>query len=150
MGGRCLTRERHKRAYDCWVNMKQRCNNPRNPVYEYYGARGISYHPDWEIFSNFLADMGDPPEELTLERLNNDEGYSKENCEWATRKEQTANRRPQRTRSDSASGIKGVSIRKDGYIIALSDQKSGQQLLYAGRSLEDAVNARKKWEVENP
>ena len=80
MGGKCIVRDKFKRAYDCWVNMKQRCNNPNHPAYDRYGGRGISYHPDWEIFENFHQDMGDPPEGLTLERVDNSKGYSKDNC----------------------------------------------------------------------
>lgn len=146
MGGTCYNKVLHTRAYDCWVNMKQRCNNPFSPAYEYYGGRGITYHPDWEVFENFLADMGDPPKGLSLERIENGKGYSKENCKWATKLEQVQNRREQRPRSDNVSGMKGISIRKDGYIIARSDTKSGTKLLYTGRNLEAAIAARKLWE----
>jgi len=147
MGGKTPWRELHRKAYDCWVNMRQRCNNPKCPVYPYYGGRGISVHPDWDLFPQFLADMGDPAEGLTLERLDNSKGYAKSNCHWATMAEQNDNKRVQKVRNDSVSGVKGVSIRKDGYIIAMTPQKFGSKLLYTGRDLEAAIAARKNWEL---
>lgn len=73
--------------------MRQRCNNPKNTHYARYGGRGINYDPSWENFENFLRDMGEKPEPtMELDRINNDGNYCKENCRWATRKEQTRNR----------------------------------------------------------
>jgi hypothetical protein len=74
--------------------MKQRCLNPDNQAYENYGGRGITITKRWMSYENFLADMGRKPSpELTLDRKNNDSGYSKRNCRWATRKQQANNRR---------------------------------------------------------
>lgn len=81
------------RAYSVWMNMKSRCRNPRNKSFKDYGARGISFDQRWERFENFLADMGQPPPGLTLERSDNERGYSKANCIWAPYSVQALNKR---------------------------------------------------------
>jgi hypothetical protein len=77
--------------YLAWKNMKARCQNESNAGYANYGGRGITVCPEWESFVVFLADMGRCPEGKTLDRVNNELGYSKSNCRWATRSEQQRN-----------------------------------------------------------
>lgn len=80
--------------YDVWAAMKKRCNNPSHEHYHSYGGRGIGYSERWETFEPFFEDMGPRPGKgYSLDRINNDLGYSKENCRWATNVEQGANRR---------------------------------------------------------
>lgn len=73
--------------------MLTRCTNPNVPIYKYYGGRGITVCERWEKFENFLVDMGEPPPGLTIDRLDNDKGYFKDNCAWRTPLEQGNNRR---------------------------------------------------------
>lgn len=80
------------RAYGSWDAMTQRCTNPKHKAFHRYGGRGIVICDRWRDFANFLADMGQPPSDKhSLERENNDLGYSLDNCKWATKIEQQNN-----------------------------------------------------------
>lgn len=81
------------RTYASWCNMKARCNNPNRKDYRWYGARGITYCNSWERYNIFLLDMKECPEGYTLERIDNDKNYSKENCKWIPKEEQLRNTR---------------------------------------------------------
>lgn len=88
------------KAHEVWYDMMRRCHNPESSVYQYYGERGITVCKRWHDFWAFYRDMGDPPKGLTIERVNNNKGYSKANCKWATRLEQVLNRRPYKKRTN--------------------------------------------------
>ena len=80
--------------YRCWVGMLQRCTNPKVRNWKNYGGRGIRIDdPRWLKFVNFFADMGVRPNGMSLDRIDNEKGYSKSNCRWATASEQNKNRR---------------------------------------------------------
>lgn len=79
--------------YIAWTSMLNRCRNPNNPAYAYYGERGITVCDRWTDYAAFCEDMGPRPAGLTLERRDNTRGYYKENCYWATREAQTRNTR---------------------------------------------------------
>jgi len=80
--------------YAAYYNMKNRCNNPESQRYGDYGARGISVCAAWmNGFDAFMDDMGPRPAGMSLERIDNEQGYCKENCIWATDTTQARNRR---------------------------------------------------------
>jgi hypothetical protein len=86
--------DRRKKTYQCYQDMKQRCLNKKHSMFKNYGARGITICARWlESFDNFLADMGEKPDGLTLDRINNNAGYSPDNCRWATPAQQRVNQR---------------------------------------------------------
>lgn len=73
--------------------MVRRCVEPTNKDWKNYGGRGITIVKRWLKFENFLADMGERPLARTLDRKNNDKGYYKRNCRWATLSQQNNNKR---------------------------------------------------------
>jgi len=81
----------HTCEYKAWYAVLHRCTNPNSQWYRRYGGRGITVTPAWYVYENFLADMGCCPDGKSLERVDNSKGYSKDNCVWATQREQMAN-----------------------------------------------------------
>jgi hypothetical protein len=119
--------------------MHQRCKNPSNESYSEYGSRGISVCERWESFENFLADMGEKPDGLSLDRIENSEGYSPNNCRWATPKQQANNRRTTRM----------IEFRGESHCFSDLARMHGlspdclSYRLKKGMALEDALNKQK-------
>lgn len=120
----------HRKTYNSWRAMKWRCNNPNYRAYDRYGGRGITYCDRWESFSNFLEDMGDRPDGCTLDRIDNNCGYYKENCRWA---DQTA-------QMNNSSKVLGAKVTKS----MLENAKCSSSVVYKrikeGWSVDDAIN----------
>ena len=99
----CLRKDtifKHGKSYTkihkIWREMLNRCFNKNCKDYPNYGERGIKVCDEWLEFINFYKDMGDKPDRLSLDRINNNLGYYKENCKWSTQKEQCRNKRTNR------------------------------------------------------
>lgn len=84
-------------TYRSWTSMKRRCNAPNNQNYRYYGARGIKVCARWTVFENFLKDMGERPDDTSLDRKDSNGNYEPENCRWANSATQAKNKRPRRS-----------------------------------------------------
>ncbi len=80
-------------TYTIWIDMVRRCTNPKIKQYKNYGGRGIKICEEWLNFETFFNDMGDRPEGMSLDRINSDGDYCKENCRWVDNMTQQSNKR---------------------------------------------------------
>jgi hypothetical protein len=130
--------------YKSWASMKSRCNNQNSTHYARYGGRGIQHDPRWADFEEFLKDMGEMPNQnMELDRINNDGNYCKENCRWATRKEQTRNRGGKRATRLYTFNEKTMCIADWAKEIGINPQ-SLQKRLNKGWPLELALSSEKR------
>lgn len=119
-------------TYETWAGMKTRCTNPNGTAYANYGGRGITFNPAWADFAVFASDMGERPDGCTLERIDNDKGYSKDNCKWATAAEQSRNTR------------QNVNLTLNGKTQCMTDWAKELSIPYP--TIQDRV--RKGWSAE--
>lgn len=134
--------------YQIWLAMKQRCYNKNISNHSDYGGRGITVCDRWlDSFENFFEDMGErPSDEYSIDRIDNNQGYSPENCKWSTRSEQSIN---QRVKKNNKSGVRGVCWDKFRNKWS-ANLKFKSEKIYLGRFLEfeDAIKARKDAELK--
>lgn len=97
----------HTRLHNIWVGMRNRCNDPNSRIYKYYGGRGIKVCDEWDsyvAFENWALQNG-YEKTLTIDRIENEMGYSPNNCRWVTQTEQSKNRRPYSRSRRSGDGV---------------------------------------------
>ena len=130
-------------THGSWRGMKERCTNPNNSHYHLYGGRGISFCEDWKSFENFLEDMGERPEGMSLERIDVNGNYCKENCKWEIIGNQNFNIS---LKSNNTTGRSGLStrIQKDGVVRWVATIGYNGKSIYLGifNTYEEAVAAR--------
>lgn len=133
----------NKQTYWIWGAMISRCTNPNNKFYKNYGAIGISVSERWKVSKNFFEDMGNKPEKMTLERVDNLKGYSKENCIWASRHVQCLNRK---VFKNNKFGIPSIEIREKKFRVRIRNHG----VLIVNKTLDDFFEAccvRKSYEA---
>ena len=135
------------RQYQTWNGMKARCSNYSSEVYLSYGAKGISYDSKWETFEGFWDDMAEGySDDLTLDRIDPNGNYTKENCRWVNKYLQAINKN---TPVTNTSGTTGVSWEEANQNWRVRISVNGKRLcLGAYDSYDAAVLVRKKAELE--
>ena len=138
----------YNRFYGRWRSIHSRCNNPKNKAYKDYGGRGITVCDEWLSATSFVTWCeGTYIEGMTLDRIDNDKGYSPENCRWTTKTIQSIN---QRVGKNNKSGYVGVSWnnKNNNWMAKI---KSGDFFIYIGsfHTKEEAVQARDNYIIEN-
>lgn len=131
----------HPKLYQAWSRMRDRVNNPNATGYKYWGGRGIKHQFSWNKIENFVTDMGATfVDGLTLDRIDPNGDYTKENCRWLSKADQNRNRRD--------------NIKYKGETTAEASRRLGggknivnQRISIYGWSLEDAFT--KPVEIEN-
>lgn len=133
----------YSKEYRVWNGMVQRCTNPKQASYYRYGGRGITVCDEWKTFTNFYKDMGDCPQKHTLDRIDNNEGYSPNNCRWTS---YAINNRNRRVFKNSISGIKGIYYVEERKKYVARTRVSGRLIVigYYGR-IKDAIQAREEY-----
>lgn len=141
---------RSNKFYQTWYGMLQRCTNTMRQDYKDYGARGITVCEEWLNVSNFVAwcDLTYPNiEDATLDRIDNDKGYSPENCTWSDKTTQALNKR---IGKNNKSGYVGViwHIRDKKWIVNIRINKILKQI-GSFKTKEEAIQARDNYIIEN-
>ena len=136
--------------YQTWASMVKRCTKPKAWDYKHYGARGITVCEEWLDVTKFVAwcDLTYPNiEDATLDRINNDKGYSPENCTWSDRTTQAIN---QRMKKSNTSGFVGVGFKKSkGKWEASLKLNNIYKYIGSFLTIEEAVQARDNYIIEN-
>ena len=127
------------RLFRIWTHMRQRCNSPSDARYDDYGGRGITVCEEWDRYINFKewALENGYSEELSIDRVDNDKGYSPDNCRWSTNREQCNNRR-----SNRIIEVDGISMNEKQWSVFLGiPSHILRNRLHRGMSEEKAIKS---------
>ena len=122
--------------YRTWSGMRERCGNFNHKDYHSYGGRGISVCSEWDSFKQFVEDVGVRPEGHTLDRIDNDEDYCKDNCRWATHFQQAHSRR---LGIHNKSGVRGVHWCKKSNKWVFQGRRFPDSIFKRFKNLEEAT-----------
>lgn len=139
-------KSRRTPTYNAFFQSKNRCTNPNNERYKDYGGRGIKMCDRWsgvDGYKNFLEDMGERPQGMTLDRKDNEGNYEPDNCRWTTYQEQSLNKRAYKS---NRSGVKGVYRSKGSWVAYIRVKTKGHHL-GCFRNKEEAIKARLEAEL---
>ena len=134
--------------YSSWLAMKSRCLNSKNKDFKYYGGRGINICNEWKnSFLSFYSDMGKKPfDNYSIDRIDNNKEYSKNNCKWSSKSDQAINRR---VKSSSKTGVSGVSFCNTHKEYKAYINKNGVRYNLGNfKSIEEAIQSRKQAELK--
>ena len=122
--------------YNIWLQMRARCKNPKHIAYKYYGGRGISVSMEWDSFKTFIEDIGRRPVGGSIDRIDTNGNYCKENCRWATKLQQANNTRDNKkiTFNGKTYGLRALSE-----FCGVSQKLLAKRLFERGWSIQRAI-----------
>lgn len=124
-------------TYKIWLGIRARCLNPNDTAFHNYGGRGITIDPRWDDFLRFLADMGERPPGMDIDRIDNNGPYAPDNCRWVTRSINLRNTR--RNRFVEVAGVR-MSVAEAAETLGISRTNIAVYVHNKGVSHQEALN----------